>query len=140
MNWRHTHYPTLGLLLAISGCIFGPRASNYAPASRAAGLTAAITLHGSVSSDRTMLSGEVLSVRRDAITILSADGMITVYLSAIEEARFVEDTTIKVDKGTISFERLERLRLQSRFPQGMTSEVEARLLEKHGWNEILVVR
>lgn len=120
--------------------MIGPRTGKYAPASSPEGLTAAISFRDDLAPDYVRLSGELLAVGTDHLTVLAGDRVIVIFMSALKEVVFLQDKSVKIKQGQIRPDRLERIRLQSRFPQGMSPDVEGRLLEMVDQPEVLTVR
>lgn len=114
-------------LVAISlatGCRFGPKMEKLSVARGPGGAAIeAATLTGPVN-------GELVSVTDDGVVVLQANRLINVRFAEIRNARFKElgsDYRFGGQKRPDP-DRIARLRRVSRFPQGITPEIEARLL------------
>lgn len=114
----------LSLLL---GCAFGGSVARWRPASQAAGTD--ITLE--------LLSGK--TVRGELLTLDSAGFLV------LESGRIVRVDPAVVRTGSgyktgfdspMSDETRDRLRLMSRYPQGIPAGVEQALLEAYGWKAV----
>ncbi|HEU4748584.1 MAG TPA: hypothetical protein VFS56_08800 [Gemmatimonadaceae bacterium] len=114
-------------LIAISlaaGCRFGPKMEKLSIASSPRGaMIEAATLTGPVN-------GELLSVTDDGVVVLQANRVVNVRFAEIRGARFRElgsDYRFGGERRPDA-DRMARLRRVSRFPQGITPEIQARLL------------
>jgi hypothetical protein len=130
---RVTSLLTLVILAFLSnGCTLGMTASKFRPAQGAQGVHMVLTI------EQGKLSGELIEVRDTGIVVL-----------ADQKLRFLPYTDIqysKVDQyssyGPISNRKapkpdaLERLRLLSRFPQGLSPELMRQLLDAYGQTEL----
>jgi hypothetical protein len=123
----------LGALLA--GCTVGPRGDTTALALSPRG--ANIDLD--TQTDR--LAGELLEMRDDGVILLTRAGQVTlVEYEAVRRAT-VEGGLRGVTGGSMRSGRVfERMRQVSRFPQGLSPEIEARLLSTYGQSALVVVR
>jgi hypothetical protein len=115
-------------------CARGPRASSFAPALRPGG--AAVTLD---SGQRTF-DGELLAVTDTALVLLRGGMVAVAPYGAIEDVmlpQFDADYAIRYARPDTA--TLSRLRLRSRFPQGLTPELLARLLAAYHQDALTVL-
>jgi hypothetical protein len=126
------------LVLAATGCSVGPRLSNFAPATSALGVEAAVVTRVTQPRAATYtISGELLSLSPTGVLLLRFAGG---DLILITPASFVRGDF----KHLGNFRTLpaafnsSRIRLASRFPQGTTVELASRLLDAHK-QELIVV-
>jgi hypothetical protein len=129
----------------LHGCShIGPRIEEFAPARGPEGVRAQVEL-----ADNN-LSGELLAVRDDGLLLrVAAPGddptvdqpLILVPYSLIEEASFAQLTPRSmIAEGERPNEKVtERLRLLSRFPQGLSDELIKGLLAAYGQQELEVL-
>lgn len=147
----------------ISACIpyYGPEVNQYSPATRPEGIATALDL----GSDT--LLAEVLAVEEDALVVLvdrlprhgMAGRLARVPLSGVRTAEFAnadgfdysfwtyflslgppappDPRTLVMHDGALDSETHDRLRLLSRYPQGLNAELLARLEGVYGEMETL---
>ena len=115
----------LGLLTA---CSVGTTGGNYAPAKGPAGAAVSLQLRG-----RGTLSGELLAVEQGSLLVLDGREVVRVALPLLEagKAPKLSFTGPVLDAGT-----RERLRLISRYPQGVSPALETRLLQAYGMTAV----
>ena len=116
----------LGLML-LTACQVGTHAKNYAPATGPAGATVMLPL-----TDKSKTTGELLAVESGALLLLQASQLTRVPLSQIRSG-----SAPKVGfDGRLGGNTRERLRLLSRYPQGVSPELEGHLLRAYGQGEV----
>jgi len=121
----------LALCLA-GGCRYGLTVESFPPARAPKGVTSKIT------TNRARFVAELIEVRDDGIVIFAQQRFRLLPYSVIVSSRF--DGMSSAD--TISDRRppkpaaRERLRLVSRFPQGLSPELLQKLLEANGQTEL----
>ena len=118
----------LALLAATLSCHVGPSIHNFEPAASAHGVQAYLRLgkHG------TKVEGELLAVRDSTLLVLrDGERVAVVPIRLIRSARF-EKVDVLMDSNRLRADDRERLRLFSRFPAGLTPELEAQLLAVYG--------
>ena len=117
--------PWLIALALLAGCMVGTTVKNYAPAQGPAGATVKLELTG----NRT-LAGELLAVQDSSLTILSGGQLIRVRMPLVQtgNAPKLSFTAAELKNGGVR----ERLRLISRYPQGISPDLETRLLQAYG--------
>ena len=111
-------------LLLLAACAVGTTGRSYAPAKGPAGATVTLELTG-----EHQVVGELLAVEDTTLLVLQERELVRVPLPLI--------TSGKAPKLSFTGQSLtgaprERLRLISRYPQGVSAELEARLLEAYG--------
>ena len=115
---------TLGWgLLLVAGCSVGTSARSYAPAKGPAGAILELRF-----TDQTRMTAELLAVEDSAFLLLHDAQVTRVPLSQVQSGRgpkvsFSEELGARTR---------ERLRLISRYPQGVSPELEGRLLQAYG--------
>ena len=112
-----------------SGCAYGMTAEKLTPAYEAAGVTVRII------TPRRQLSGELIDLRDDGLLIISDKVVRLVPYSSIASAQF-DQTKDKIEGHPPSGKRRERLRLLSRYPQGVGPDLLRDLLRAFGQNEL----
>lgn len=125
----------LFLFLAVclcGACHYGPTVSAYPPASSPYGAEANII---TVSKGR--LTAELIEVRESDIVIL-ADGKLELRPYASIKALTVEvlDKHFNIGGKPPSSKARADIRILSRFPQGLTPELLAKLLQAYGQTEL----
>ena len=129
---------TLIALLMLAGCRIGPSPDGYRPAHRPEGARADLTLSEQV------LRGELLALHKDGLVVLVTDKPVDelafVPFDAIQEGEFDQGKTLRLRNGKAPGARArERLRLMSRYPQGLSDNVLARLLAAYEQDELTTV-
>ena len=123
--------PAIGLgLVVLAGCLVGSQARNYPPATGPAGAIVNLEL-----TDKSKASGELLAVEANALLLLRVHELTRISLSQIRRGRAPK---IGFDHNLAGNTR-ERLRLVSRFPQGVSRELEGQLLQAHGQSAVKTV-
>lgn len=117
----------IAALIAISlaaGCRFGPNKADLHVATSPRGADVQITT-GSGG-----VNGELLAVNDDGLVVLDGRRMVTVPFTEIRDARFAElGAKYRIGKGRRPHPlTIARLRRVSHFPQGITPEIQAKLL------------
>jgi hypothetical protein len=114
----------LAALILLTACSVGTTGRNYAPAKGPAGATVTLELTGK----RTM-GGELLAVEPGTLLVLSGRQLFRVALPAVRSGKAPK---VVFSGNPLQDQLRERLRLISRYPQGVSAELEARLLEAYG--------
>ena len=124
----------LGLVSA--SCSYGPRIADFGPAHTPYGVSGRLTTRDAE------ISGEVLEVRDTGVIVLTvASGKLRlVPYSEVRASRFDRLGGLLGGNRAPDPAARERLRLVSRFPQGMSPAVLHTLLNAHGQTELLGVR
>src|SRR3954462_290446 len=111
------------LSVAASACVFGPRATSYAPANGPNGVTATLRF-----GHRQSFTAELLEVRDSGLVVLREDMVAFVPFRSMSYATFAETRASIWDGAVPDTTARRELRLVSRFPQGLTPDVERALL------------
>ena len=112
------------------GCAYGMTAEKLTPAHEPAGVTVRI------STDQRHLSGELIELRDDGLLLVSDKIVRFVPYTSIASAQF-DQTKDKIDGHQApSSARFERLRLLSRYPQGIGPDLLRELLRAYGQDEL----
>ena len=106
----------------------GSSGSHYPPAQGPAGAIVSLDLE-----DKRRITGELLAVEEAALLLLQERAMTRVALPVIRSGKApkIYFSGAKLDAAT-----RERLRLVSRYPQGVSPELEARLLQAYGTTSV----
>lgn len=121
-------YAFLLSLAAALSCYVGPSIRNFEPAASARGVQAYLR----VGKQRTKVEGELLAVRDSTLLVLrDGERVAVVPILLIRSARF-EKVDLLIEGNRLSARDREQMRLFSRFPAGLTPELEARLLAVYG--------
>ncbi len=84
--------------------------------------------------------GELIVVGDSSIVLLASGRFVDVAYEYVRRARFEDKNALQFGAGRApNSKTMESLRLLSRFPQGLTEEMQARLLAITGQSEIEVV-
>ena len=134
--WNGIGLLGIGLLFVLGGCYHGPDLDSYAPAHNPAGVATKITL-----LDRTRIAGELLAVREDGLIVADEEEVFWIPFSHIRSGDFEQNYSLSVYRAkTPSPSKLQKLRLLSRFPQGLDGELLQRLLAAYHQTELTDVR
>lgn len=122
-----------GPVLALVGCHMGGRVDRFAPANGPEGVAVALELRRGGRAQ-----GELLAVQDTALVVLAQDTVTLVPYGALETGEFSQvEGELRGTPPAPDFAR--RLRLVSRFPQGLTPDMLARLLAAYGQSALKVV-
>lgn len=117
------------VLLGAAACHSGPSATTFGPAIGPRGIEADLRGLG------LRIQGELLEVQDSALLVLQRDEVILVALRQIGIGGF-RQRGVLIQRGRFVRGRsAAELRLVSRYPQGLTPELRARLLAAHGQTE-----
>jgi len=117
----------LALLLAVNACHIGASAGSVAAERGPFGAAAELNLGA------TELKGELVAVRDSGLIMLPAGGRITfVPFSRIAEGRFAHVPASLHGRQPPTPKERDALRVASRFPQGLSPDLEQRLLAAYG--------
>lgn len=123
--------PLLGglALLALFGCSIGGSVAGWKPSTQAAGTEIELDLGGA-----NKVRGELITLDSAGFLVLEPTRLVRVDLQVLRGG-----SGYKTSFDTpISAETRDRLRLMSRYPQGVSPEVERALLETYGWRRVEV--
>lgn len=123
-------------LTALAGCMHGPRLKNFEAAYHPAGVSSTVRVY-----DRSdALKGELISVEDEAIVLALDRRIVRVPYASIRVATFkgAPHLGIAYRRRPMS-ENRRQLSLLSRFPQGLSGDFLARLLDSCGQEQIETV-
>lgn len=126
------HRWVYGPVLAMLACQLGGRVDRFAPARQPQGVATTFWVQRGAPQQ-----GELLAVQDTALVVLVHDTVTLVPYRVLKAGRFAhvgDLTEIPPAEGFAG-----RLRLISRFPQGLTPELLARLLAAYGQSALKVV-
>lgn len=119
-------------LLLVPGCTYGTRESSF---TRPGGEEVTVSL----GSDHEV-TGELLAARREGL-LLRTTGVFEIPWDEIESTSFDRLRDVRwPDRSIPNAQTLEKLRLVSRFPQGLEEAVTRRLLDAYGQESVQVCR
>lgn len=125
---RRAIVPALALLL--SGCYFGQTAAKFEPALGPRGVSTTIT------TPWRNVTGDLIEVGDEGLLLDTAEGVALVPYATIRDGAFAQ-TGIRIQGGHApGASTREKLRLLSRFPQGLSPALLKTLLEAHGQAEV----
>src|SRR5687767_10293468 len=110
-------------LLLLAACVVGTTGRSYAPARGPAGAMVSLELSG-----RRMVSGELLAVEEATLLVLQEQQLVRIAMAMIDSGKAPR---ISFAGRSMSADTRERLRLVSRYPQGVSAELEERLLRAY---------
>ncbi len=118
----------LPLVGALWACPMGPSAGSFRPAHSPRGVIATVKFEHS----KGQLRGELLELRDSTLLLLRDTArVVVVQMRAIRSASFRNLGTV-ISHGEMYDSDRERLRLMSRFPDGLRPEIAAQLLSAYG--------
>jgi hypothetical protein len=120
------------VLLALAACAIGSTAGSWKPATQAAGTDIELDLQGN-----RVVKGELLAVEPGRFLVLEPARMVRVAFEAVRNGAAYKTG---FSSQPISAETLARLRLMSRYPQGVPSELEQQLLAAYGFAAVVEER
>lgn len=120
----------VGLGLLVAACTIGTHAKNYAPAKGPAGAMVNLQL-----TDRTRITGELLAVEQTALLILRDSQLVRIELSRVRTGSAPKLSF----NGQLRGDSRDRLRLISRYPQGVSPELEGQLARAYGQGGVRTV-
>ncbi len=121
------------VVMAAGGCTFGTRPSHFRPAQQPQGVEIVMDLESGAH-----LTAEVLSVRDSALVVSAPDGVTMVRLRDIVRGSLPDLRLVIGRHAPPNVLTLKRIRLNSRFPQGLTDDQLQRLLEAYGQPSIRI--
>lgn len=135
------------VLVLVSSCSTGIEVDDFKPAQGPAGVQMELKLNGDVI-DGDKIEGELLAVRPDGVLLSvtgftghdsSAKSVVLIPFWMMNTAELEQMGRARVEsKGEKNEIVLNRLRLVSRFPQGMSDELLADLMEAYGQSELQI--
>jgi hypothetical protein len=121
----------LALAAVLAGCYFGQTVAQFEPARGPRGIAVTITTQAWKN-----VIVELIEVRDEGLLVDSAQGVARVPYAIIESAVFAQ-TGIHLEGGRPPAAKArEKLRLLSRFPQGVSPDLLKGLLETRGQSEV----
>ncbi len=121
---------TLVLALVCGGCSVGPRIEAVDAAHTPAGIATV------VRTSKATYEGELLCVADDGLLLLVAERLTSVPFDAIEDVDARPFLRVRGRRSELSSKEKEKLRKCSRFPQGVSKELELSLLSAYGQAEV----
>jgi len=118
-----------------AACVFGPRAGSFGPANSPNGVAAKLDAMG---KDNTV-EGELLEVRDTGLVVLDKSVVTYVPYRIIQTGSFRQLGVSLYDGHPPTANEKNRLRMASRFPQGLTRETERQLLGAYHQTSITVL-
>ena len=119
-------------IFLLGACYVGTSARNYAPAKGPAGAMLELDLEGARKA-----GGELLAVEDSTLLLLVGRNLVRLPMSQVKHGRAPK---LSFSRDDLRGEKRYRLRLISRYPQGLTPELEARLLEAYGADSVRAAR
>lgn len=124
------------LVLGSGGCRFGPSVEDFRPARNPEGIRARLDM------GQTSVRGELLAVDNTGLYVLTGEGVVLAPYKGIMHGRFEPEAVNVQLRGRAfpSSRKYNRLRLMSRFPQGLNNELLDRLLTANDQTELKVIQ
>lgn len=122
---------TLGMVAA--ACHVGPDVATYPPATSPHGAV------GNFEVGTTSFEAELLAVRDSSFVVLRNRQVVEVPFANVASSSFPHVSIQVSRKALPSAEELAQLRILSRFPQGLSAELERKLLDAYGQTAPLVL-
>ena len=124
------------LAVAIAACSYGTRIGDFRPAHSPNGVNVRVT------TTRGALNGELIELRDTGLVVLTAgpDQLCLIPYAQVRSTRFEQVGSSIGDGRAPTAQQRERLRLFSRFPQGMSPQVLETLLKAYGQTELLEIQ
>lgn len=120
----------LGVLaLQVAGCSMGPKVADWAPAAQAQGANISLDLRGGQK-----VYGELLAVDSTQFLVREPGRIVRVSFDAVGSG---ESFRTQIVAGVPGRELRRQLRLMSRYPQGVSPELEHELLLAYGQDAVL---
>lgn len=137
-------------LLATAACSTSVAVKDFKPAQHPQGIQMELLLNGNVI-DGNKIDGELLAVRGDGVLLnvadypgstLSGNTVVLIPFWMMDTAKLEQMGRAKVESQGEEKNKLylDRLRLLSRFPQGLSDDLLAELLQRVGQEEVEVPR
>lgn len=119
----------------LSACTLGTRPGNFGPATSPRGIETRLTLEAST------ILGELVSVSDSGLIVLAGDRrLVHAHWATMRRATFRKLRGALEGGRAPDAATRERIRLVSRFPQGLSPELTARLLESLGSDRLEILR
>ncbi len=117
------------LAALVAACSMGPKVANWAPATQAQGAEIRLELGGARK-----VAGELLAVDSTQFLVRETGRIVRVSFAAVRSG---EAHQTQIEAGVPGRELRRRLRLMSRYPQGVAPELEQQLLQAYGQEAVL---
>lgn len=128
----HTRFPALfAVSLSLAGCVIGPSGETFKPAISPAGVEARLRFH------KGEIRGELIEVRDTGVVVAPPGDVLYVPFTAIRAATFAQ-TNLGFLGGAPTAQVRERMRLLSRFPNGLPPDQLERFLAARGQQSLRV--
>lgn len=137
----------LGTAILLAGCTVGVEVEDFPPAQGPAGIACKARLQQELGGRR-LFEGELLAVREDGIVLrlykddpveTGGQRLIVVPFWLLKSLWLADVGSFRRSSSEeVNELRLDRLRLLSRFPQGLTPEIERALLDGFGQDALFV--
>jgi hypothetical protein len=125
--------------LAATGCSMGPKVDHFAPAHQAAGAQVRLKLGRGVTP--AAITGELLAVGDSDLLVLDTAQVWRVPLRLVSRGTVPErGSDVAIERGRLGDRGRSRLRLLSRYPQGLADERLSALLRAYGRDSVVAVR
>jgi hypothetical protein len=128
MNRAGVRILSVAALLALAGCPVGTTHRSFRPAQSPAGVEARLDVEGR----RDPVIGELLAVRDTGLVLLVQRRVTLVPYNVTRAAIFPQVGATSLDRKRPDPRIEERIRLVSRFPQGIGPDLERSLLAAYG--------
>jgi hypothetical protein len=123
----------LTVVMVAAACHVGPDVAGYPPASSPYGVI------GSFVVGKATFEAELLAVRDSSFVLLRDRQVVELPFAGIASSSFAHVDTRVSSKTRPSPEELAKLRILSHFPQGLSAELERKLLESYGQTAPMVL-
>ncbi len=124
----------IGALVLLSACYHGPSLRHFEPAHSPEGIAADLRLK------HRQVRGELIEVQDSALVVLTdSQAVALVPLRSIRLGDFSRLGSL-IEGSRADRQTLERLRLLSRFPAGLTPALRSQLLSAYGQTELVVIQ
>jgi hypothetical protein len=128
----HTRFPALvAAALVATGCLLGASPETFKPAMSPAGVEARLRFR------KGELRGELIEVRDSGLVVAPKGDVVFVPFTVVRSGTFAQ-TYVATARGAPSPEIRERLRLLSRFPNGLPADQFERFLASRGRQSLRV--
>lgn len=118
---------------ALIGCAVGPAVENFAPAQQPAGVEVTLSVDKGA-----VLKGELLEVRNIGLVVLTGNEVTLIPYTSIRKGTVRQTSVVLKDWTPPTATDREKLRLLSRFPQGINPSLLASLLAVYQQKDLAV--
>jgi hypothetical protein len=121
--------------MVTAACHTGPTVERFEPAQRPGGVAISLRLQRTGADWR--ITGELLAVRDSDLLVRDSTAFWRVPIRAIRRASVqAKGGDVSIEQGRIGVGSRDRLRLLSRYPQGLSDELLAGLLAAYGRDSV----